>query len=298
MGCGGHGSSDPDAAVDADRVDAEPPPLGDNRGFTAPGVVTRAHENTGGVWQDVGPADWSCLDSAGDLELDDVTTVSVSIEDFQTGNRIAGGELRVFDRGASTGAPIGNATTDENGDATVVLPAGTVRPTVQIVGSGQVDTYWIDALDETGATQRVTLGSVSELTANALPAFIGASRTPGLGLSAGAIRDCQGRLVSGAVVAVSALPGIPHHLVGATTYYFSGGSTSLPVRHSQQSASNVDGLYMVIEIPPGDSVYLQAWGYAATQTPGVDAMMLLAEYKLQVAADSFVGPKMRPGLHH
>jgi hypothetical protein len=122
-----------------------------------------------------------------------------------------------------------------------------------------------------------------------LPAFIGVTRTAGLGVLAGTIRDCQNREVGGAIVTVSDVSGSPEHLDGAMTYYFSAEpNNSLPVRHNLAANTNQDGRFSVLELQPGQSAYLQVWGFMDGQDPESDDLTLLAEIPSPILPDSVV----------
>ena len=142
-------------------------------------------------------------------------------------------------------------------------------------------------LEPTVAEQVLDLNQMSILTANALPAFVGVMRTEGRGLMFGRVVDCDGNAVDGAITTVSATSRAADHLTGGDTYYFSAGSTSLPVRHSQAADTNLDGQFVVIELTPTGVAYAQAWGYIEGQTPGVDPLTLLSEVVVPVGADVF-----------
>jgi hypothetical protein len=82
------------------------------------------------------------------------------------------------------------------------------------------------------------------------------------------------------------------HLDGAQTYYFSALSTSLPVRHSQQLSTNVDGLFVVIELPASSEAYLQVWGFLDQADMADGEMTLIGEIPSPVLADSVITGSM------
>ncbi|HUH04457.1 MAG TPA: carboxypeptidase-like regulatory domain-containing protein [Kofleriaceae bacterium] len=274
------------------------------RGFTTPMTVTKAYDEVGGVWQEQGNANFGCLNTATD---DTATTLEVTltgtVEDFQTGNAVPGATVTIFDD-VEVSNPFATVTSDENGDYTATIPAGTTRFGFKMVAEGQMETLLLNQyLDPNTAAQSLTIGSVSELTANALPAFIGVTRTAGRGVLAGAMRDCDNNEVGGAIATVSSVSGSPEHLDATecteekpctSSYYFSAGSTSLPVRHSQQAHTNFDGLFMTIELPPNPTSYLQVWGFTGDQDPASDDLTLLAEIASPVLADVMVTFSLEP----
>ncbi len=124
--------------------------------------------------------------------------------------------------------------------------------------------------------------------------FAASVSSVGPGPSGGWVTDCDGYLVEGAIATASSTPASPTHLPGAETYYFSAGSTSLPVRLSQQAYTNKDGLFVVIELPPGPDVYLQVWAYITPGDVSVDNLTLLSEVPFDVFGDSYINANMDP----
>ena len=274
--------------------DDAPPPPG---GFQTPTVTTTAWQEINGIWTEMGAADWSCLNTPSD---DTNTTVAINltgpVEDFQTDNAVPAAQVLVFpDVEIGNVLDMATATDDQAATYALTLPTGHARFGFKTTAENTLPTYLLNQKFEPGtADQSLTLNSVSLLTANALPAFIGVTRTPGLGLLAGAIRDCQDREVSGAIATVSSVSGSPEHLTGAESYYFSAGSTSLPVRHSQASTTNSDGLFILIEIPVVTTGYMQVWGFIDGQDPATDDLTLLAELASPVEADAIITASIEP----
>lgn len=275
-----------------------------DRGFNTPTTVTKAYDEVGGVWQEQGDANFSCLNTpTADMATTVEVTLTGTVEDFQTGNPVPNATVTIFDD-VEVDSPFATVTSDENGAYTATIPAGTTRFGFKMIADGQMETLLLNQyLDPGTAAQSLNIGSVSELTANALPAFIGVTRTAGRGVLAGAMRDCDGNEVSGAIATVSSLQGSPEHLDAAdctddkpctSTYYFSAGSTSLPVRHSQQANTNFDGLFMTIELPPNANSFLQVWGFTSGQDPASDDLTLLAEIPSPVVADVIVTFSLEP----
>jgi hypothetical protein len=317
--CGG--SSDPaapdGAPVDSALVDSAPPvdtrsvtdaaPVcpgsGDAgvafdpaAGFAMPGAYTRAYLEMQGQWLDQGEADWSCLGSSDDAVATTVAvTVAGTLEDYQTGNIIPNATVSAFADGDTGGTPTDTATTGSGGDYSLTLPSGTLRPTIVIEGSGIMDTHHLAVrLLPSAPNQELGLEAISNLTADALPAFIGETRTPGLGLGVWTLVDCKGHRVANAVATVSARSGCVAPLAGSTAYYFSAGATSLPVRHSQAATTQEDGRFMIMDMPVQSEAYVQVWGYISTQTPGTTPVTLLAELPFSVIGDAFVTGELRP----
>jgi len=255
-----------------------------------------AFTETGGIWVEVGPADFSCFNTPNsDVATTVDVTISGPVRDFQTDNELPDAVVTAYADTNFAGTGLATATADIDGNYTMVIPSGQTRLAYKVELEFALPTFSLNnSLDPNMATQSVEQQSVSELTANALPAFIGVTRTVGLGVLAGTLRDCNDDEVSGAIATVSSVAGMPMHLDGAQTYYFSAGSTSLPVRHSQQENTNTDGIFIVIELPPNSASMLQVYGYLPGQNPMTDELTLVGEISSPVLADSVVTASMEP----
>jgi len=278
-----------------------------NPGFVTPGsspdahwdqAITTAYKEDNDVFTDLGPADWSCLNTASDLQPSTTSiTFSGVLEDFQTSRDIPEGEISIFAETKDIGGTgADNTVTDEDGNFTLTMDAGIQTVAFRVIARGQMDTYSLNEQVKADQTEQVIdVGSVSLLTANALPAFIGVTRTPGLGILAGTVEDCNGNQVGGAVATVSDVSGSPEHLDGALTYYFSAEpGNSLPVRHNLAANTREDGIFTVIELQDSPSAFLQVWGFVDGQDPAVEDMTLLAEVPAPILSDSVVISTMPP----
>ena len=271
----------------------------ENPGFATPDVVTTAYMKDGTSWTEVGPANWDCLGTASDDEASTVEiTVSGVVRDFQEDeDTVASAMVAVYEGSDIDGTPVDEVTSEANGSYAVTLPVGTERVAFKISADGFLDTYLMNQYyvpDQ--AEQEEFLEPISDSLANALTAFTGRSepRTLGLGVLAGAIRDCDNNEVAGAIATVSDSSGTVDHVTGAETYYFSAEAQSLPVRLTLEDTTNDDGLFMVMELPPDDASFLQVWGFVDGQDPAADEMTLLAELPMPVIGDSVVTASMEP----
>ena len=269
----------------------------ENPGFATPDTVTTAFSKDGEVWNEVGPANWDCLGTASD---DMPSTVEISLtgiaRDFQNDDDvIADAMISAYDGNDITGTPIAMATSEADGSFAITLEAGVERVAFKTSAADYLDTYLLNQYYDPDTMEQVEdqIEPISVSLANTLTAFINKERTLGLGVLAGAIRDCDGNEVSGAIATVSASRGSPDHVDGAETYYFSAGSRSLPVRLSQQAYTNDDGLFMVIELPPSQTpFYLQVWGFLPDQDPASDELTLIAELGTPVIGDTVISASM------
>ena len=268
----------------------------ENEGFATPTDITRAYTGADGNWTEVGPANWDCLNQPSeDQPLATDVTLTGTVEDFQSGDALPGAMLTAFNDTNLGGSGVASTTSDVDGNFSVTLPSGSERIAFKVDHEDALPTFTLNQLYAPDvAEQTDTINSVSLLTANALPAFIGVTRTVGLGILAGSIVDCDGNEVGGAIATVSSTSGSVTHLEGAQTYYFSALSTSLPVRHEQQLNTNSDALFVVIELPVASTAFLQVWGFVDGQDPATDELTLLAEIPSPVLADSVITASLDP----
>jgi hypothetical protein len=268
----------------------------ENPGFAPPDTVTTAYTKNGEIWQEVGPANWDCLGTPSDDTPSTVAiTLTGTVRDFQNDDdTISGAMISVYQGSDISGTPIAEATSETDGSFTVELAAGVERVAFKTSAEQYLDTYLLNQYYEPDAAEQMEdLEPVSVSLANTLTAFINRERTPGLGVVAGAIRDCDGNEVKGAIATVSGSRASADHVTGAETYYFSAGSRSLPVRLSQRASTNDDGLFMVIELPPSSTgSFLQVWGFTPDQDPASDEITLIAELATPVIGDTVISASM------
>lgn len=267
-------------------------------GFNKPTAPLKANmEMSADNWVEIGPADLACLGMASaDVASTVEVTINTKVEDFQSGNDVANASVIAFPD-TNTAAPF-NAPVMSMQDATVsvVIPAGTKRFGYKMTHPNAMDTLLLNQklADPSTTPQSVSrIQSVSTATAATLPALIGVSRTPGTGVLAGAVRDCQDREISNFIATVSSTAGTVTHVDGVDTYYFSS-SVGLPVRHSQQAFSNKDGLFMAIEMNPTAQAYIQVWGYPTQADVDSDNLTLIAEVASEVIADTVITGSYEP----
>ena len=286
--CGDDGG----ATVDAGAIDA-----GGNPGFPMPTAVTKANREAGGVWTEIGDADWTCLNTpSADQVSTQAITLSGKIRDFQTDNGVGSATLTAFP-GITLSANLGMATSNPaaamKGDYSInlaKLPAGEKRYGFKIEAASYLRTYLLNQyFDPASPTATQNISAISIGTANAVIAFVGESFDNTTGTLAGAFRDCQNREVSNAVATVSSTSHIATHLPNANTFYFSAASSSLPVRHNVAPTMNKDGLFVVINLPPQTAAaYIQIWGFKNAADLAAGTLTLLSELPSPVEANAII----------
>ena len=287
VACGGGGSNSDKPAIDAPPKDI---------GFSNPTATLKANrEISEDNWEELGPADLTCLNTpASDPPTAVAVALSTVVRDFQSDNLVPGANITVF-RGQNLTDVFDTKTADGNAAVTFNIPTGVTRFGYKMTSESALDTLLLNQkVDPNMATQtESSIKSVSKTTAQTLPALIGVSRTPGTGVLAGAIRDCQDREISNFIATVSTTKGTATFAAGADTYYFSP-TVGLPVRHSQQKHGSKNGLFMVIELQPSPTVYVQMWGYETDADLAANNLKLIAELQTNVVADTVITGSYEP----
>lgn len=291
--CEEHGKS-PDAGPDSPPFVFPDAPGGDgfvpidgpprfNAGFVEPAGLVAAWTETSPSTFQAATLDLSCLKVARvDPATTTASTVAATIQDFQSGNTVPGAVVEAF-AGTAIASPFTTQTANGSGVATLVIPPGTTRFGYRITASTQRPTFVLDRV----AAPQVTVKTLSNATAQTLPALIGVSATPTSTIAIGTMRDCQDHTLSNVIATVSSATGVATHLTGADTYYFSD-SVGLPVRHSQAPASSKNGLFMVIELPQTASAFIQVWGFQTAADQSMHRLTELAELAVPVPGSAAI----------
>src|SRR5262245_61083814 len=101
----------------------------ENPGFARPDTVTTAYQKDGEIWNEVGPANWSCLDTPSeDMPASLAITISGIVRDFQNKDDvIADAMIEVYSGNDITGTAIATASSAADGSFSLTLDAGTER---------------------------------------------------------------------------------------------------------------------------------------------------------------------------
>lgn len=288
------------AACGDDGVSSPPDAPAKSIGFDKPTAALKANNETSpDTWVELGPANLACLNTpSADVPSTADVHLQTTVVDFQTGNLLPDATVTVFPNQDVDSPFPGGPYTSDSADATleVTIPTGTTRFGYKIVHPNAMDTLLLNqTLDDPAMTPQTLekIQSVSTATGATLPALIGVARTPGTGILAGAVRDCDDNEISNFIATVSSTPDTVTHLPGVDTYYFSA-SVGLPVRHSQQAVAAKDGLFMAIEMQPTPTAYVQVWGYVNDADLAADKLTLIAQLQTQVVADVVITGSYEP----
>ncbi|MEZ4394015.1 MAG: hypothetical protein R3A48_23320 [Polyangiales bacterium] len=213
--------------------------------------------------------DFSCLGArSAPTPSDDGPGFLVEVRDFQLESRLAGARLNVFLGDAALGACSAprcfTATTDAMGVATLRgQPGATLRVEVLAERRGDNDALNLARSVHLGvrvpaAGAPLALASISEATRRYLPLNAGLTVAPGDGQLMGVARDCAGAALKHARVRVFDAQGVEVAL-GAT----GPGAAYTNVLHRPdraQLATSFNGQFVVVNLPPGPSYRVEAWG--------------------------------------
>ncbi|HEY5921054.1 MAG TPA: hypothetical protein VIV11_05255 [Kofleriaceae bacterium] len=276
-----------DAAVPIDAA-------GGNGGFTKPTAVLAAwSEPTPGTFTPE-TLDLGCLGAARN---DPPTTVAVSltvtVRDFQSNNVVPSAQVAAF-AGTNPATPLSSGTTNGSGNVTLGIPTNQQRIGFLLTSASSRPTYLFDhLLAPSTMSQARTLRSLSNATAATLPALIGQTAMPNTAIVIATMRDCQGHTVSNFIATMSTTPSTTTHAMPASTFYFDE-SVGLPVRHSQAPHAKRNGIYMVIDVPPLATGYLQVWGFVTTSELNANLMTRIAEIALPVTLNAAILVEQEP----
>lgn len=273
-------ADDTDAAVPVDApIPVDPP----NPGFVTPTSTTRANAFRNGQWTDVGAADWSCLaQPPNETVPTGGYTLTGTVRDYASNQSVGGASITATVNGvtiATTTSTAGGGTRGQYRLDLPALPGGATRVRFAVAATGARKTIAIDRYLGPVGVATLDLPLVSDATVANLPAFVGESTDDGDGVVVGELRDCQGRQVSGAIVALSTSSTFVAHWPEGITFYFSAGQASIPVRHDMRHETNRDGRFMVIGANPANGVEgsLQAFGFRTDADRAAGALQLLGK---------------------
>jgi hypothetical protein len=283
------------AATACGGGDGNTPADAQDVGFNKPKATLKANmQVSSGVWTEIGDADLTSCPT--DVPTTVAITLATKVVDFQNQTAVPAATVTAF-KDIDTTAPFVTATSDANGAITFDIPAGTKRFGFKMNADSQFPTFLLNQyfVDPSTATQSdpATIQSVSNATAALLPALIGQTRTPGTGVVAGAVRDCNRHEISNYVATVSSTSGTATPISGAQSFYFSL-APELPVHHTQAESSGANALFMGIQLPATSMAYVQAWGFPTAADLASGEMKLVSELAVPVLSDTVVTASFEP----
>lgn len=288
--CGGGGG----VAVDALVGNLDAP--GQDIGFAKPTKSLKANmEVSTNTWSEIGPANLACLGTpTADTATTVVVTLATTTTDFEKLMPVGSIGVTAFPV-IDIGAPFDTKTSDPTGAVSLRVPVGTKRFGFKMTSTQDFDTLLLNqkVAADMAAQTLAKIQVVSKTTGASIPAIIGIVRTPGTGIVAGAVRDCDAHEISNFVATVSSTAATASPIDKAKTFYFSS-NLNTPVHHNQEPASTNDGLFVALEVPVTPTVFVQAWGYPTDADLASDHLVLVSELEVPIVADTIVTGSFEP----
>lgn len=230
-------------------------------------------------------------------------TVSGRVIDYRSQELRAGATVEYHDGSDFAGA-VASATTNDAGEFSVTLPAGT--PSIGHVKVAHADAVETRILQvELDVTQTSITGQEIPLASRDLvdvfANLLDRTRVPGTGIVGGAAVDCDGEGIANAIATLSLTSSagdvIPTFVDGVPVYYTAEGSLPLPVRRSVRGVTTTNGGFLILDIPPRtEPYYVQIWGFpnSVDVARGLSGLVLVSEVPVTVAGESVTGIFMHP----
>lgn len=279
-GCGGGGEAAPDASI-AVACKA----MGGEACFrlpTAPLVTPDGPANIG-----CGPIVPTASPTA--------VTFTGKVAQFGTSAPIPNAEVKLFTSPDYTTA-IATTVSDSSANYSITLPQGT--PDYMwgsVSGAGYLTSYIHSFRPDLsmGDVPDFNLSIFKPANLEGAAVLVDETWDEAYAVAAGFIRDCDRRLVEHAAIVVSSAPGT-RAFTSATMYYGAPGAVPLAVPLDERSDTNGNAAYAAFRVPPGQPLYLQAWGFpdAAAMAKGETGLKLIAEERMHVVANSVVAMTM------
>ncbi len=267
---------------------------GNDVGFNRPTKALRANMQSASdaSWSEIGAADLASC--AADVPLATAVTLNTKVLDFQNGTMVANAHVTAF-ANIDTTTAFDTKTSDSTGAISFTIPAGIKRFGFELTGEF-FPTFLLNQYIPPSAgavtSEPAKIQSVSAATAGELPALIGVPRTPGTGILAGALRDCNHHEISNYVATVSSTSGTATAIAGADAYYFT--LLEVPAHHNQMEMAGQNGLFMAIQLPVTQTAYVQAWGFPTDADLASGTLKLISELAVPVVADTVITGSLEP----
>lgn len=235
-------------------------------------------------------ADFACLGSNTPPAppANDVTVGGI-VMDFQTDAPISGALVEAFSSSESLDTSCANATSIDDGTYEITVPADcfvAARLSWRVTVEDALPTLHLNqrvACESEPCTVEQHRISVSQGTADTIPAILGTVLKDGTSIVVGDILDCQrrsveyanGRLFDDKGAAIGGIQG----------YFF---KEEFPVRRSIQQWTSLDGLVVLVQVPAGGLVDIRAYGNLGGEET------LLSSVRVPPIADSVIITDMEP----
>jgi len=211
-------------------------------------------------------------------------TMQGTVRDFQLDDPVDDAMVELFQNDSTATPPEVIVETDANGmftapDIMACQPFTYRVSTDEALGETKVTIEAHEVMPNEGPTvsPSVELNSVSSVTYALIPNLLGISPDPAKGIVAGGAYDCNGENIQGLRVIIhdgscGTTGNVPGDVISK---YF---VDDFPSR--TQFSTSEDGLWILLEVPPGD------WTIDGYVSDGADGYTKVASTQLNVVADS------------
>lgn len=273
--CGGGGDAMPDAASRACQD------MGGSACFQLP---TAPLQNRDGAPSALGCGPLVPTPAASAL------TISGSVLSYGTSKPVPGATIKLYSS-ASFATPFATATSAADATYSLDIPAGTPD---QLWGEYVADGY-LTVMPHghrfdfaNGNLADFNLRAVTPDNIESAALLVKEIWDPSAMAAVGNLYDCNRLVVMHAAVTLSSTSKTRTFVAGAPMYYGSPGAVPLAVPPEDRADTNDNGAFVAFHVPPGQQLYIQAWGFvdAAAQAQGEAGLKLIAETPLHTMANA------------
>jgi hypothetical protein len=235
-------------------------------------VITLTEETSGTLTCYTPGEAW--ITETPDASCQDTVTASGVVEDFETEDGVEDATVEIFFSDSVSGSADSVVTSDGDGNFSGATVPTCTPFSYQTSTDPDLDATKVtieahqifDPLDKGETELDVTFNSVSSDTYAVIPALLGVSVDPELGIIAGTAYDCDGTELEGAQVIVRGADG--EYAETQQVHYF---VNDFPNR--DQPYTSEDGLWVAINIPPG-VVTVELWALSGGELVQIGATEL------------------------
>jgi hypothetical protein len=272
--CGGGGDAMPDAASRACQE------MGGSACFQLP---TAPLQNRDGAPSALGCGALTATPAPAAL------TITGTVLSFGTSKPLPNAALALYSS-ASYATPFATATSAADGTYSMNIAAGSPDVTwAEAIAADYLSVY-VHAFRFDFSQGDITAFNPRVLTPDNVESaalLVKEIWDPTVMVAVGNVYDCTRSVVMHAAVALSSTSSTRTFVAGAPMYYGAPGAVPLAVPPEDRGDTNDNGAFVAFHVPPGQTLYLQAWGFidAAAQAKGEAGLTLIAEQQLHTVAN-------------
>jgi hypothetical protein len=228
--------------------------------------------------------DFSCIGSRTQPTPGESISVEFMLRDFQDDFEVVDTEVWLFTdnviRDTCAAPDCQTFTTDSMGNGMVMMPAEGWYAYRVIAREGETRGTTVFSVFQYNEPAPAMAGgsvegnSVSGSTIELIPALLGITREPGRAIVSGRLEDCNGNYVQNAIVRLYDPDGNfveDGSLASEPSYHYFNGNPDSNLPNQEETHSNTDGLYVVVQVPVLDErpYRVEAWATIGGETQRV-----------------------------